>query len=556
MKMIQGIDKFAESIKLKLKSLQSPMSPVIKSRVPSFDRVAAHVPNSSDIMAVSLLIIATAVVGLVLYWLASILVPFFLAVFLMYLFQPIVNLLTKSPRRLFNKCCQRRGESCFQSCFTITQSRVPIFEDEVEPSLNACKSEVNTKRSLSPPIIKKSLPSRTLPANDSFTSDEATYGSLAHQLGMRNRLYNSSSFTEESLNDVEQGCCKEGRPFSCLDRPLLPRVVAVFLTFVFVFFLVGCLCFVVQQSLIHLQTKLPLYQVGADQLGAQMEALAKYLHFDLDQYIANLRAQLATFIPTILGLLAKELGYLFFVCIFLIYLLMSPVKPAPNNVWGEVDLHVRRWIRLKTIICISVGLLTALILTILQVDLAMVFGLLAFVFNFVPNIGPTIATLLPMVIVILDPNLPVLNKVLAFVLPTVMHLIIGSFAEPMLMGESLQIAPVCVLLSLAFWFILWGIPGVLMAVPLMSMIRIVCVHLNHPYSRVIVLVLEGRIIEAYSFTQDLMPERSRSASISPRPQLEEMSSSLSKTEMASSTPFSSDEIIRGLNYPSEKFTNV
>lgn len=77
-----------------------------------------------------------------------------------------------------------------------------------------------------------------------------------------------------------------------------------------------------------------------------------------------------------------------------------------------------------------VGLSTALIMWALNVQLAWVFGLAAALLNFLPNIGPMTATCLPMPLAILDPDLSVLAKILAFVLPTCVHLAVGNVVEP------------------------------------------------------------------------------------------------------------------------------
>ncbi|CAM9762532.1 unnamed protein product [Discosporangium mesarthrocarpum] len=197
--------------------------------------------------------------------------------------------------------------------------------------------------------------------------------------------------------------------------------------------------------------------------------------------------------------------YLFLVAIFLVYLLINPVKPIKSSVWGEIDLHVRRYIRIKTIVCLIVGIAVGAVLWFLGIQFAYVFGLITFVLNFIPNIGPLIATFLPMPVVIFDPDLPASYQVLAFVLPTMVHMVVGNCVEPGLFGETFELSPVVVLLSLAFWGSLWGIPGMVLAVPLIVIARIVCAHLNHPYAVTALRLLEGNVFEA-QVDELLVPE--------------------------------------------------
>ena len=58
-------------------------------------------------------------------------------------------------------------------------------------------------------------------------------------------------------------------------------------------------------------------------------------------------------------------------------------------------------------------------------------------------------------------------------------------------GRSLELHPVIVLLSLAFWFTLWGVVGAILSIPVTAVLRIVLSHINHPYARVIIGLLEG-----------------------------------------------------------------
>lgn len=60
-------------------------------------------------------------------------------------------------------------------------------------------------------------------------------------------------------------------------------------------------------------------------------------------------------------------------------------------------------------------------------------------------------------------------------------------------GHSLELHPVIVLLSLAFWFALWGVVGAILSIPVTAVLRIALSHINHPYARVMIRLLEGHI---------------------------------------------------------------
>ncbi|CAM9651259.1 unnamed protein product [Ectocarpus sp. 12 AP-2014] len=224
--------------------------------------------------------------------------------------------------------------------------------------------------------------------------------------------------------------------------------------------------------------------------------LHKYNYSINEDFMPFAIASLRERVPRLLKLILSSLEYFFLVAIFLVYLLISPVKPIKSSVWGIIDLQIRRYIRLKTMVGMLVATVVTTMLWVLGVQMAYVFGIITFVLNFVPNLGPMIATFLPMPLVIFDPDMSHLNQVLAFVLPTTAHAVIGNLVEPGLFGESFELSPVVVLLSLAFWGSLWGIPGMILAVPMVVIARIVCDHLDHPYAKTFMRLLEGNVFEA------------------------------------------------------------
>jgi AI-2 transport protein TqsA len=161
------------------------------------------------------------------------------------------------------------------------------------------------------------------------------------------------------------------------------------------------------------------------------------------------------------------------VVIFLIYL-VSGRRPGEQRVgiFAEIHAKVQRYIVTKFIISATTGLLVGIILSLFGLNLALVFGVLAFLLNFIPSIGSVIATLLPIPIAIIQfDSVWVITGIVA--LPGMVQMVIGNGVEPLVMGESLDLHPVTVILSLIFWGLLWGIMGMFLATPIMAVLRIV-----------------------------------------------------------------------------------
>jgi AI-2 transport protein TqsA len=109
--------------------------------------------------------------------------------------------------------------------------------------------------------------------------------------------------------------------------------------------------------------------------------------------------------------------------------------------------------------------------------MAWLFALLVFAFTFIPNVGPIIATLLPIPVAVTQFKDP--WTILAVIaVPGAIHMLIGNLVTPKMMGRGMELHPVVVLLSLAFWGLLWGIVGMVLAVPIVATLRIVLSHFS------------------------------------------------------------------------------
>jgi predicted PurR-regulated permease PerM len=99
---------------------------------------------------------------------------------------------------------------------------------------------------------------------------------------------------------------------------------------------------------------------------------------------------------------------------------------------------------------------------------------LAFVLNFIPTIGSIVASVPPILVAIVQhyPNpTPVVLTLLALL---GIQFTIGNILTPKIMGDTLDLSPVVILISLMFWGIIWGVVGALLSVPIAVMIKIIC----------------------------------------------------------------------------------
>lgn len=130
-----------------------------------------------------------------------------------------------------------------------------------------------------------------------------------------------------------------------------------------------------------------------------------------------------------------------------------------SGTYASGAAQVKRYIGFKMLLSVAVGLMSGLALMVLKVDLALVFGLLAFLLNFIPNVGGVLSTLLPMPVVVFDPSKSLGDILLTFLIPATVHGIVGNVIEPRVLGGAMELHPIVVLLSLMLWGSLWGVVG-------------------------------------------------------------------------------------------------
>jgi len=141
-----------------------------------------------------------------------------------------------------------------------------------------------------------------------------------------------------------------------------------------------------------------------------------------------------------------------------------------RDVVERINASIEQYIAVKTWMSVLTGVLTTAVLWIFKVDYAVFWGIVAFLLNYIPYLGSLIGTSLPVLLILV----PFGNLILTLVLLAVLLVVqngIGYFIEPRLAGNRLNLSPLVIILSLAFWGSLWGIVGMILAVPLMVVIK-------------------------------------------------------------------------------------
>ncbi|MDX9958740.1 MAG: AI-2E family transporter [Spirochaetia bacterium] len=136
--------------------------------------------------------------------------------------------------------------------------------------------------------------------------------------------------------------------------------------------------------------------------------------------------------------------------------------------------QVARYLSTKFVISLATGILVWFNLVIIDMDFPVVWGVIAFILNFIPNIGSIACgggiTLFALVQFWPDPT-PI---IIAAAGVTGINMLLGNILEPKIMGDNLGLSPFVVLVSLLLWGWLWGFTGLIVAVPMTVIVKIIC----------------------------------------------------------------------------------
>lgn len=279
-------------------------------------------------------------------------------------------------------------------------------------------------------------------------------------------------------------------------RVRLPRVAAVCMALLLVMLILIALGVLVSVSVVQIQGNAEVYKGQFTKLNRLVtDFLQRDLGFsgvqehDLTEFLTGtVQTLLLGTTNAVLGIVSQGA----IVVVFLFFLLMSSVKrDRPiGGAWGEMESRIRAYLVTMTTISIVTGVLIGAVLAALGVKSAILFGLLAFLLNFIPNIGSVLATILPIPIILVS-DLSIAQMILAVVIPAAIQIIIGNFIQPKLMEGSMRLHPVVILMALIFWGMIWGIVGMFFAVPLTSIIGIGLY--KHPFTRPIAELMAGNL---------------------------------------------------------------
>ncbi len=176
----------------------------------------------------------------------------------------------------------------------------------------------------------------------------------------------------------------------------------------------------------------------------------------------------------------------------LVQLSRTPAAANFLSACEQIATKLRRYMLVRSVISALTGVLVWLFAWAMGLDLAAEWGMIAFVLNYIPFIGPVVATVLPTIFALVQFE-SWQAGVGTLVGMNLIQFICGSYLEPRVTGTQLSMSPFLVLFSIFLWSFLWGIPGAFIGVPVMIAVLTICAQ--DPRSRWVAELLSSDVAE-------------------------------------------------------------
>lgn len=288
----------------------------------------------------------------------------------------------------------------------------------------------------------------------------------------------------------------------------LPKWFSAILAIVITFSILGLIIQIVSYNLGLIVDKSSEYEKNLNQIIQNTAGFTGIYDADeiIQQQLSKINIQ--AFGTGLLNTVSTLLGNAALVFIYVVFLLVeetflskkiealtferSKRKESLVDIFSRISSSINIYFYVKVIVSLLTGVLSYLVLLIIGVDFAVLWAFLIFIFNFIPYIGSLVATVFPALFALFQfaefgPFLWVL------ILVMMIQVLAGNYVEPRIMGKTLNISPLIVILSLSFWGAIWGVVGMILSVPIISVITIIMAHFPQTESIAIIFSEKGNI---------------------------------------------------------------
>lgn len=265
-------------------------------------------------------------------------------------------------------------------------------------------------------------------------------------------------------------------------RLKMPRYLALFFTFILLILLFVAFVFILGVSIKGFVKSSGEYQIKLLKLLDEFSVYSSNQGYQLDLSIVRqslIQLPIVSWVTHISSSIVSIIGNIVLVIIFTLFLLIGKKEDKKKVFFdNEVQTKILRYLYTKFFTSLATAILVGVVLFSFQVQLALMFAVLTFFLNFIPNIGSIISVILPLPVVFLQYGAGWTLFVIIS-LTAVIQFVIGSIIDPKIMGQNLGLHPAIILLSLLFWGFIWGVPGMFLSVPITAIFKLLASRSPH-----------------------------------------------------------------------------
>lgn len=286
----------------------------------------------------------------------------------------------------------------------------------------------------------------------------------------------------------------------------LPEVLNTIIAFFLLITFFVLFSFFLNQNIILIKKSVTLNQNKIIDL---FNNIISNYNIDLNEYLENFLKKInySNIISSIVSTFSSVLANTFNIVLYLVFFLLEEktfnykmklmytdkIKlEKVKKLLNKIDTSVKNYLFLKTIVSFITGFVSYFIILFFNIDAPFFWAVLIFILNFIPIIGSIVGSLFPVIFSLVqfaDVNL----AMFLLISLSSIQIIVGNIIEPKIMGNSMNISPLAVILTLSVWGYIWGIIGMLISVPMTVILIIILYEFKETKNISILLSEKGKL---------------------------------------------------------------
>ncbi len=272
-------------------------------------------------------------------------------------------------------------------------------------------------------------------------------------------------------------------------------------TYIFIFWVVGKM---IGSNIDDLIVLLPEYQTKVSEIISQIFA---YFHISEPTSVSQVlnKLNLQNIFTAVIGWFTSifsSAGIILFYVLFILLEYRFFKEKISLMIWNNVNSKqiletiekikrdIKSYFVIKTIVSLITSSTSYIIMVWFGLDFAIFWALLIFILNFIPSIWSIIAVTFPVLLSLVQPDFGLYNTLLMTLTLAWVQVLMWNIIEPKFMWNKLNLSPLVIIISLGFWWTIWGIVGMLLSVPIMVIINIILAKI--PATRSLAILLSEK----------------------------------------------------------------